>query len=87
MDKYKSFSIGDRVTVKQNDEAYDKHGTITPGMLGTIKNFAPKVRIVSGEIKDRLPYFAYVVFDKTLGVHNNPVRGGINLCNLVKVKP
>lgn len=86
MRTYKGFSIGDQVTVKETDEAYDNFGDITPDMIGTIKAFPPKVRIVKGRLLDNLPYFAYVVFDKTKGIHNNRYRGGIDICNLQKIK-
>lgn len=88
MKTYKGFKVGQRVTVKKPDEAYDKLGTIEPGEPGTIKAFPPKVRIVKGEVFDGLPYFAYVEFDRvdeTHPPHRNCIRGGIDICNLMKV--
>lgn len=86
MKKYKGFSIGDRVTVKKTDTAYNGFGNITSNMIGTIKAFPPKVRIIKGELFDSLPYFAYVVFNKTQGIHNNHYRGGIDICNIQKLR-
>ena len=84
MDIYKGFKVGDRVTVKKNDTSYDDGPTITPIMVGAIKAFPPKVRIVKGPVFDGLPYFAYVIFDEIQDhVHGNHVRGGIDICNLV----
>lgn len=83
MNAYKGFKVGDRVTVKMNDKAYDDGPTITPGMVGTIKAFPPKVMIVKGPVFDGLPYFAYAEFDAIIDhVHGNHVRGGIDICNL-----
>ena len=86
MKTYKSFKIGQRVRVKLEDEAYDNQGTITPDMVGTIKSFAPKVRIIKRPpLYDGLPYFAYVEFDKIADqVHDNHYRAGIDICNLQK---
>jgi hypothetical protein len=86
MKTYKGFKIGDRVTVKITENAYDRE-TLTPDMIGTIKAFSPKVHLCQlSEINDRLPYFAYVEFDKTFNPpHNNHIRGGINIKNLKKV--
>jgi hypothetical protein len=72
--------------VKQPDEAYDNRGTITPDMIGTIKSFAPKVRIIKRPpLLDGLPYFAYVEFDRIADEkHQNHFRGGIDICNLKK---
>lgn len=82
---YKKFKVGDRVTVKQKDESYDSAPDIMPGMVGTIKSFPPKVRIVKGPLYDRGHYFAYVEFDATYedeGKHTHNIRGGIDICNL-----
>ena len=86
MEKYKKFKIGDRVSCKHPDKAYDNQGNITPDMIGTIKNFAPKVRIINQPpLFDTLPYFAFVVFDKIADeIHQNHFRGGIDICNLKK---
>jgi hypothetical protein len=97
MNAYKGFKVGDRVSVKQPDEAYDNRGTITPDMIGTIKSFAPKVRVMKRPpLLDGLPYFAYVEFDKIAEDNGVPAffgqrwnskhfRGGIDICNLKKV--
>jgi hypothetical protein len=85
LESYKGYKVGDRVTVKQQEEAYDTRRPITPGMIGTVKSFPPKVRMCKGPLKDGLPYFVYVEFDEVFGIHNNHVRGGINICNLQKV--
>lgn len=84
MKTYKGFKVGQRIRVIRDDEAYDNRGVITPDMVGTIKSFAPKVRIVKGPpLYDGLPYFAYVEFDKIADeLHGNPYRGGIDICNL-----
>lgn len=85
MKTYKNFKVGDRVHVKLTDEAYDKQGSITTDMVGTIKNFTPKVRIIKRPpLYDGLPYFAYVEFDKIADDHHNHFRGGIDICNLKK---
>jgi hypothetical protein len=86
MNTYKGFKIGDRVSVKISEEAYDRTGLITPDMKGTLKSFAPKVKIIPVSITtDGLPYFAYVVFDKIYDpIHNNHVRGGVDIKNLKK---
>jgi hypothetical protein len=87
METYKGFKVGDRVHVKVTDDSYDNQGDITPDMLGTIKNFAPKVRIIKRPpLLDGLPYFAYVEFDKIADeVHQNHFRGGIDICNIRRV--
>lgn len=86
MKTYKGFKVGQRVHVKQSDEAYDNQGAITSDMIGTIKSFAAKVRIIKRPpILDGLLYFAYVEFDKIADeIHQNHIRGGIDICNLVK---
>jgi hypothetical protein len=95
MTSYKGFSIGDQVSVKVAEEAYngdvirknypDESGMVESGMVGTITAFPPKVRMTEvSETTDALPYFAKVVFDKTFGPHNNPYEGGIDIKNLVK---
>lgn len=83
---YKRFKVGDRVSVKQTDTAYDSAPPITPDMLGTIKSFPPKVSKVKGPLFDSGDYFAYVVFDNIYGIgnHHGNVRGGIDICNLRK---
>ena len=83
MKTYKGFKAGQHVRVRHDDIAYDGRGAITPDMEGTIKNFAPKVRIVKGPIYDYNPYFAYVEFDKIADEqHGSHYRGGIDICNL-----
>lgn len=88
MNAYKGFKTGDRVSVKISEEAYDQAGLISPDVVGTINGFAPKVRIVPISLTtDGLPYFAYVVFDKIYDlIHNNHVRGGVDIKNLKKIK-
>jgi hypothetical protein len=66
---YKGFKIGDRVSVKKTDTAYDGAGSITPDMVGIIKAFPPKVRKCIGPLYDRGDYFAYIVFDSTYTRH------------------
>lgn len=85
---YYQFKIGDRVSVKEQDEAYDDAPPITPNMVGTIKAFPPKVRKVKGPLLDNKDYFAYIIFDEkyTRGNHTYDIRAGIDLCNLKKVK-
>ena len=88
MDIYKGFEVGDRVQVKATDEAYDNCGAIEVTDVGTIKSFAPKVRIIKRPpLFDGLPYFAYVEFDRVVDVvHGNKLRGGVDICNLKKVR-
>jgi hypothetical protein len=90
MDKinYKRFAVGDKVSVKQPDTAYDQAPDITPDMIGTIKAFPPKVRKIKGPLFDRGDYFAYIEFDKTrtIGEHTHNIRAGIDTCNLRKVR-
>jgi len=73
---YRRFNVGDRVSVKQTDTAYDSTPPITPDMVGTIKSFPPKVCKVTGPLYDSGNYFAYIVFDNA--------RAGIDICNLKK---
>lgn len=84
---YKGFKIGDRVGVKVEEPAYDT-GTITTTDIGTIEAFPPKVRIIKRPpTMDGLPYFAYIEFDRVVNpVHNNKLRGGVDICNLKKIK-
>jgi len=91
---YKGFKVGDRVSVKKTDTAYDDAKDITPDMVGTIKAFPPKVRKCIGPLYDRGDYFAYVEFDKTYQIttaseeiRTHQYRAGIDICNLNKVKP
>jgi hypothetical protein len=81
---YKGFKEDDRVQVKLPDEAYDRSGVIQTTDVGTIKSFAPKVRIINRPpLYDGLPYFAYVEFDRIVDtLHRNRLRGGIDICNL-----
>jgi len=89
---YKGFKIGDRVSVKQDDVAYDDAPPITPNMIGTIKSFPPKVTKCVGPLMDRGDYFAYIVFDGTYAKTSHSetkiytFRAGIDICNLRKVK-
>lgn len=87
MKTFKGFKIGDRITVKNPDISYDNNGMITTSDVGTIKSFPPKVRIIKRPpLYDGLSYFAYCVFDRiTDEIHNNHLRGGIDICNLNKV--
>ena len=90
MEKYKNFKVGDRVSVKQEEESYDGYGSIKPEDVGTIKAFPPKVRICKVPLNDGLPYFVYIEFDRVVQHPKYPLnksclRGGINLCNLRKV--
>jgi hypothetical protein len=87
-ERYRGFKVGDRVTVKETEEAYDYSGNITPDMVGTVKAFPPKVVKHKGPLHDNGDYFAYIVFDKTYthGPHTHNCRGGINICNLKKHK-
>jgi hypothetical protein len=96
MDKtsYKGYKVGDRVSVKATDSAYDSAGDITPDMVGTIKAFPPKVRKCIGPLYDRGDYFAYIEFDNTythtfqgFKPRTYQYRGGIDICNLRKFKP
>jgi hypothetical protein len=86
MNTYKGFKVAQRVKVITEDEAYDNQGKITPDMVGTIKSFPPKVRIIKRPpLYDGLPYFAYIEFDKIADqVHGNHYRAGIDICNLQK---
>lgn len=86
--KYKGYKLGDRVTVRQTENAYDSLGDIPPGMIGTIKAFPPKVRKFKGPGHDSGDYFAYVEFEGTAsrGARTYQLRGGVNMCNLKKVK-
>lgn len=94
MDKtsYKGFKIGDRVSVKQSDIAYDDAPPITPAMIGTIKSFPPKVKKCVGPLYDNGDYFAYIEFDGTYTKTTDcetrlyHYRAGIDICNLRKVK-
>jgi hypothetical protein len=90
MDKfsYRKYKVGDRVTVRSTDVSYDSAPDVTPGMVGTIKAFPPKVRKVKGPLFDSGDYFAYVVFDSTYtqGGHTHQIRAGIDICNLKKVR-
>jgi len=90
MDKlsYRTYNVGDRVTVKSTDDSYDNAPKVTPGMVGTIKAFPPKVRKVKGPLFDSGDYFAYVEFDSTYtqGEHTHQIRAGIDICNLKKVR-
>lgn len=85
---YKRFTIGDKVSVKETDKSYDNGPDITTEMTGTIKSFPPKVRKVKGPLFDNGDYFAYVEFDETYISHGRTykIRGGIDICNLKKVK-
>jgi len=87
VDEFKGFKIGDRVSVKVDEPAYDT-GTMTTTDAGTIKAFPPKVRIIKRPpLYDGLQYFAYVEFDRIVNpIHNNKLRGGVDICNLKKVK-
>jgi|WetSurMetagenome_2_1015567.scaffolds.fasta_scaffold105324_5 hypothetical protein len=76
---YRQFKVGDRVSVKQTDTAYDDESPVTPDMKGTIKAFPAKVYKVKGPLFDSGDYFAYIVFD-------NNVRVGVNICNLRKLR-
>jgi hypothetical protein len=84
---YKGFKVGDRVRVVVEEPAYDV-GTITTTDMGTIKAFPPKVRIIKRPpTMDGLTYFAYIEFDRVIDtIHNNKVRGGVDICNLKKIK-
>jgi hypothetical protein len=84
---YKKFHVGDRVSVKMSNPAYDSAPPVTPDMEGTIKSFPPKVCKVSGPQYDRGDYFAYVVFDKFYGdkKHQTNIRAGIDICNIRKI--
>jgi hypothetical protein len=88
MQTYKGFKVGQRVSVKLQDEGYDTGEEILPTDVGTIKSFPPKVRIIKRPpLYDGLSYFAYVVFDRIVDkVHNNKLRGGIDICNLRHAK-
>jgi hypothetical protein len=87
MDKYHGFKIGDKIRVKISEPAYDLQ-TVLLSDVGIIKRFAPKVRICKGETLDNLPYFAYCEFNRIVNpIHNNRLRGGIDICNLVKINP
>lgn len=85
---YKKFSLGDRVSVKETDSSYDSGPDITPEMTGTIKAFPPKVRKVKGPLFDNRDYFAYILFDETYTLEGRtyPIRGGIDICNLKKIR-
>jgi hypothetical protein len=85
-ESYKKFKIGDQVSVRQPDEAYDGAPQITPNMIGIIKAFPPKVRKVKGPLYDNGDYFAYVEFDNTYERNGRTytIRGGIDICNLRK---
>jgi hypothetical protein len=82
---FHGFKVGDRVKIKTADEAYDG-GYIFETDVGTIKSFAPKVRIMKfPPIRDGLSYFAYCEFDRIVDKkHNNHLRGGVDICNLKK---
>ena len=84
MNSFKKFKVGDRIQVKNIDTAYDKGGNILLTDIGTIKSFAPKVRIIKRlPLYDGLEYFAYCEFDRIVDeVHQNHLRGGIDICNL-----
>lgn len=85
---YKKFKVGDQVSVKQTDHSYDSGPDISPDMTGTIKSFPPKVRKVKGPLYDNGDYFAYVEFNNTYENHGRTyhIRGGIDICNLKKIK-
>jgi len=85
---YRGFKVGDRVTVKQPERAYDSVGWIQPGMVGTIQAFPPKVVKRRGPGHDSGDYFAYVVFDDYSRIRGRDyrLRGGVNIINLQKVK-
>lgn len=85
---YKGFKVGQRVSVKVPENGYDTGEEITTDDVGTIKAFAPKVRIIKRPpLYDGLSYFAYVEFDRIVDkIHNNMLRGGIDICNLKHVK-
>jgi len=89
MDKlsYKRFKVGDKVSVKEPEKAYDKAPDITPDMVGVIKAFPPKVCKYKGPLHDKGDYFAYIEFNTTytVGLHTYNVRGGVNICNLKKI--
>ena len=90
MDKlsYKGFKVGDKVTVKQSEPAYDHAPDITPDMIGVIKAFPPKVCKCKGPLHDNGDYFAYIEFNTTytVGQRTYNIRGGVNICNLKKIK-
>ena len=86
-------NVGDCVTCKVPVESYcqsfyeRQHGydsTFTPGMVGTVVSFPPKVRIVlDGTCRyDRRWAFVFVVFDTPYGQE----RVGLNYSNCVKVQ-
>ena len=75
---YAGFSLGDKVSVKATDKAYDTGSPITPDMIGTIKAFPAKVQKVKGPLYDRRDHFAYIQYENA--------RAGIDICNLIKVK-
>jgi hypothetical protein len=82
---YKGFKIGDRVTIKEMELAYDTKHPIQPGMVGTIKAFPPKIWKRKGPLHDSLPYFVYIEFDERYDdVHKNHIRGGVNMCNIIR---
>jgi hypothetical protein len=88
MDKltYKGFKVGDEVSVKETDQAYDQAPSITPDMVGIIKAFPPKVQKCRGHLFDNGDYFAYIEFNNTytVGLHTHNIRGGVDICNLKK---
>ena len=88
MESYKGFKIGDKIQVKNVEPAYDRGGDILLTDIGTIKRFAPKVRIIKRPpLYDGLAYFAYCEFDRIVDeVHHNHLRGGIDICNLKHYK-
>jgi hypothetical protein len=96
IEEFKGFKVGDRVGVKHPEQSYDGLGEIDREDVGTIKSFAPKVRIGKmSVIHDKLPYFAFVIFDREVTDPHPPkgatarkyhLKGGIDIINLKKVK-
>jgi hypothetical protein len=70
MTKYRSFKIGDIVTVRSKNILYDGQGVVSPGDIGIIKSFPPYVTGPNAR-------FALVCFP--------PNRAGIDIPNLRKV--
>ena len=87
MKTFKGFNVGDKIQVKLEDEGYDGSKILTTD-IGTIKSFAPKVRIIKRPpLYDGLAYFAYCEFERIVDeVHHNHLRGGVDICNLKHYK-
>ena len=98
LQKYREFSVGDRVTAKHEKEAYFSEGAkgftadgssaplvvFKPGMEAVIVHIPPKVRIIKNPpIQDAGEYFLCCDFIDNSGFKN---RVSLNICNATKLK-